>query len=798
LLLLEDQQTMKTYYRILLDGQKENHRIRLMVVGMCEIGKTSLVNNLIEKSAEQNQVEHIYSTEGIDVHLCEITEGNKWNTLKAKREKKKITHVLDNVLQTEQQRVGPSETTPENKPPSLAEREHMLQDLLKKEAFEGPEQFQDSPIISVWDFAGHDVYYSTHHFFLNEGSIYLVLMDMTKDINLTETKQTDVIESFKFWINSIHMYSSTSDTGPETKPSIILVGTHKDQMKGTDKEKTAYMTRYFNTALESFQDNMDIMNRICPKKFLINNLDTNDPEFANIRQEVRKLAEMQDVWNERQPVKFVQLEKAFDDMREAGKEIITFDKVRELNTNIPAPLESDKEIIAFLKVQHMYGNVVFFDTDALRGYVILSPQWLIKAFKCFINHKDAHIYDIEPRLLGQWKVYRCTGANLSKELLVGIMKRSAYKLDCQIDVVISYMEHLNVMAKPICPEEYLEDEDCTGEDLSTIDRSARKVKREQQKHCKFYVVPCQLQPLPDDEIEKLTNPENWKQSHTLCFVFRNMFMPPATFHRLLVACMREWEIAQTKDTLMVYSRFGAFKTSQRSQLRLWYYDHIIYAKMVFQSRKKQDDDAVDPNTCQNCRRILYENLMAILGLLPRSSHLTKTTPFEEYIQCPKLRRHNEGLLKVSDFKDCDELTCEKDHKDAESHVIDKHEALKFWYKDTLDKIESKRDQDFDRLPTDKELLKIAQLLEKIDSWSLGIELGIENHTLEQIECEVRERMQNKQNFIFRILIKWKNCKCKNLPWLRKAIRAVQRNQDHFVDIYDILETKDSCNASNES
>jgi len=756
-----------------------------MVVGMYKVGKTALVNNLIEHPDIEMRSE---STEGIDVHLCQMTEGNKWTKWNSNGNEIQMISILDSLLQAEQV-VDVSHTSTEKEQTSQADRLDKLKDMLEKEA---SELSQDCPLVSVWDFAGQNVYYSTHHFFLNERSIYLLLMDMTQDIDSSETKRKEIVDSFKFWINSIHMYSSMYNVGTELKPTIILVGTHKDKLSGTDDEKTEYMARFFNKALESFQDNINILNRICPKKFLINNLDAEDPEYANIREEVRNLAEQQCYWNEKQPVKFVQLEKAFDEVRKTGKEIITFNDVQELNTNIPAPLESENDIVAFLKLQHLHGKVLFFDTDALRGYVILSPQWIIKAFKCFINHKDAHI---PPRLLRQWSEYKCV-AKLSKALLVDILTQSAYQLDCQIEVVISYMEHLNVMAKPICPEDFPEEDDCTEKDPSTIDKNARKVNRQPRKHYDFYIVPCQLQTKPNQDIEKLTNPENWHQTQALCFVFKDKFMPPATFHRLVVACMREWEIAQTNGAFMVYNRFGAFKTSQRSQLRLWYWDHIIYAKMVFQSQKEENDDAIDPNTCQNCRRILYENLMAILGLLPRSSNITKSTPFEEYIQCPKLSKHNQGLFKVNDCIVKHEFACADDHKDNESHSMNKHVVLKFWYKETLDEIDDDRDRDFDRVPTDVDLSQIAQSLEKMkESWLLGIELGVPNVKLEEMKFD---SWQNKRDFIFSVLMEWRRSKCEALPKLRKTIRAVQKNQDHFVDVYDILDANDSCNAATNS
>jgi len=847
---------IKMFYSALLLGEKENQRIRLMVVGMFAVGKTTLVNNLIERNdnaqIQAGERQPILSTEGIEVHLCEIDESNKWKKLKPNMKKRKMRKVLEEqiayvpqVIEAINERVvpvenieieapmpEPIETEPlEVQPAPLHQGEQKLKAIMEAEEktqsqpsfakyrsmprmhVEEIEEKYDEPdsqtvnktFVSVWDFAGQNLYYSTHHFFLNKRSIYLLLMDMTKDLNqpINDSAAQSGIEhidftchdAFKFWINSIHMYSSIHDQETEIKPTIILVGTHKDLMnpQWTEEKKNEEMAIFFNRALHPFRKNKEILKHISRKRFLINNLSENDPEHESIRKEVRRLAEEQSYWKEKHPMNWIQLEREFDKVRAAGKEIVTFDEVKKMNSEFPAPLHTDKDIRFFLEMQHLFGNILHFDTEELKYHVILSPQWIIDAFKCFINHKHEHI---TPELIEQWEDYQ-NCAKLSKKLLTNIFEHSTYKLDRQQELVINYMEHLNVMAKPICPEDFPEDEDCTADDTSCIEPNVRKHDHQNpSERPDFYIVPCQLKNKPDCGMEKLTNPERGFKTQALCFVFKDQFMPPATFHRLLVACMRYWEIAKTRDTMMLYNGFGAFKTSATSRLRLWYYDHIIYARMIFQSTRyqSQDDRAIDTNICQGCRRVLFENLMAILGLLPRSKNLTKSTPYEEYIQCPQLTKHNEGLFRVNAFLVDEEISCEDDHAVDESHIINKHDALKFWYKDQLDAIEDERDQEFERVPTEDDLSKIAQhLLNMKEIWLLGIELGVPNSKMEQLKMQ--HWKEGQKVFIFKMLMEWRNSKMEYLPKLRKTISAVLKNQESgrkqeksSYDIYDCIKT----------
>ena len=49
--------------------------------------------------------------------------------------------------------------------------------------------------IRLWDFAGQEIFYTTHQFFLSQNSISFLLFNLTEDLNY-ESK-------LEFWINSI-------------------------------------------------------------------------------------------------------------------------------------------------------------------------------------------------------------------------------------------------------------------------------------------------------------------------------------------------------------------------------------------------------------------------------------------------------------------------------------------------------------------------------------------------------------------------------------------------------------------
>ena len=69
--------------------------------------------------------------------------------------------------------------------------------------------------IGIWDFAGHPLYQTMHHIFLNRRSFYVIVFSLLKFAQ--EKEKT--LESVRFWLNSVHIHT------PQSTP-IFLVGTH--------------------------------------------------------------------------------------------------------------------------------------------------------------------------------------------------------------------------------------------------------------------------------------------------------------------------------------------------------------------------------------------------------------------------------------------------------------------------------------------------------------------------------------------------------------------------------------------
>ena len=145
--------------------EKQARRVKLMVVGKEAVGKTSLVRcfaqaSLLKSPERQGRrrmaTVQLLSTDGIDFTSIEIPRD-------------------DSV-------------------------EHTIQ-------------------FDVWDFAGQEVYYTTHEFFLSGNAIYVVAFDLSKQGEL---------QSLPFWVESI-----TSRAG---ESPILVVATHADLVESAGEQ----------------------------------------------------------------------------------------------------------------------------------------------------------------------------------------------------------------------------------------------------------------------------------------------------------------------------------------------------------------------------------------------------------------------------------------------------------------------------------------------------------------------------------------------------------------------------------
>ncbi len=206
------------------------YRLKLMCVGQANVGKTSIVERLVSKSVSGE------STAGAD--LGAFAEGlgsgernRRWSYSEIEQSK---ASRLQATLETPAPGSGPSVASPlkkrKGKKVDLATDGIMIRDWSAR----APKKDGKENIVTfcTWDFAGQEIYYYTHLFFLSRRGIYLLIFNLLKP-----EEEGSRIE---YWLQSIH-------TRARGAP-VILVGTHLDAKKCTKK----YLDHLYANLLQKF------------------------------------------------------------------------------------------------------------------------------------------------------------------------------------------------------------------------------------------------------------------------------------------------------------------------------------------------------------------------------------------------------------------------------------------------------------------------------------------------------------------------------------------------------------------
>ncbi|XP_071481650.1 probable serine/threonine-protein kinase pats1, partial [Diadema antillarum] len=305
----------------------------------------------------------------------------------------------------------------------------------------------DEMSLSIWDFAGHDVYYTTHQVFLTWRAIYIVVFDLSRDLHsvvppdsrdecyktarMNSKSELTCLEFIIFWLNSIFAYAvppstpdSSNEKEPQFSPPIFIVGTHRESVD-KDSEKRDNKVDSIFTEIRNAIKKRPFENHVRTKIYAVeNSLGDIDEEIVALRKDIEIEVKKQSYMGEEIPIKYLQFEDAVVKDKEDFKE---FKKVAEM-----VEMGSDEEIVTMLHFYHDLGFIVYFgeeqeqekeeeemeeemarETDKVKlkdkeasnlgDYVILNPQGLIDVFKKVITvleplERDRTVSDAWTRL----------------------------------------------------------------------------------------------------------------------------------------------------------------------------------------------------------------------------------------------------------------------------------------------------------------------------------------------------------------------------------------------------------------
>jgi len=327
----EDLQALLKYLSFSPSRDQSCMRMKLMLVGQENVGKTSIAKCLKKEI---------------------IPVSKKFRqTIGLGTKKSKTPTLMESEAFTPSGAINPLNTTL-----------NISTDGINMDDWRPPTEDQSPPVtFSIWDFAGQEVYYSTHQFFISSRSVFIVVFDMSL-YNPDETSRVP------YWLQCIEAFGGNSP--------IILVGTHLDELpSGTEVAQISadihnkYFTKFPNLKL--------FLPVSCKSGKNINKLQNH---IVKLGKTEKKLG---DLYSRA----YFQLESLILSEREMNSPpIITFQEFSEMAISCGIPSASIPHAADFLKE---LGIIVYFDDlkSGLDQFIFIDPPWLTRLMATIITSK---------------------------------------------------------------------------------------------------------------------------------------------------------------------------------------------------------------------------------------------------------------------------------------------------------------------------------------------------------------------------------------------------------------------------
>ncbi|XP_013418702.1 probable serine/threonine-protein kinase pats1 [Lingula anatina] len=425
----EEIATLDIYQAACAEGTQRVYRANVIVVGQGGIGKTHLCRNLLgEEFTEDDPV-----TNGIEVSGCILekhTAGTSWQ-----RKESSANYCIEALAR------GFKEYRETRKTNKTTVRKNIIDgdEVTVKQVLEKSQGQPDVPdLLTLWDFGGQYVFYTTHQTFLTWRAVYLLVFDLTKELNdpvyvervgRTGPKPVDSVpdtvgDFLKFWQNSIHTHTEIvkrKDPGlVDICPRILLVGTHRDQLGKTEEERVKLTKEKFRKIQEFLDGRPAHDMHVQPYFYAVNNCDQQDAGIKELKGGIWETIHAQPHWGEEQPLRYVHLEKRLKEMSTSRKCLSLEDVFQEGKRY---GFDVAENVLFFLGFYSELGELVFFNEVGISEIVILDPQWLIDAFASLITVEKYHKVS-KPEVRGYWKMLDDRG-ELDERLIDSVWEQDA-------------------------------------------------------------------------------------------------------------------------------------------------------------------------------------------------------------------------------------------------------------------------------------------------------------------------------------------------------------------------------------
>lgn len=205
--------------------------------------------------------------------------------------------------------------------------EHLIQVLKNSNLQNDATAAEPQMTIELWDFAGQHLYRAIHPAFLSSRAVYLLVHDLSKELNktaqpcvkqgshkipLTNAKGETNLEALCSWLASVRTVCSLKpevddskkkkvDDLPYSRPPVIIVGTHAD--------KTRYDIKEINKDIQQEISGKDYVHNVVRPIFSVDNTQgSSDEGVSALRKRIIDVLKQEPYMGEEIPVRYVFVE----------------------------------------------------------------------------------------------------------------------------------------------------------------------------------------------------------------------------------------------------------------------------------------------------------------------------------------------------------------------------------------------------------------------------------------------------------------------------------------------------------
>lgn len=261
----------------------------------------------------------------------------------------------------------------------------------------------------------------------------------------------------------------------------------------------------------------------------ISNISQSEDAFNALRQiifEIASEADEMDMWGYEYPVRWIFLEKILNKRRKNDENVLKFDVIMEEAKKSPPRIKSENELVLFLKFQHDIGNLIFYDVDGLKDYVVLNPSWLLDAFKCIICANEFKQFSTQRNSKALQK-FAETG-KISTDLCKRLFEDKSKEHAIHTSFVLGVMEKFDIIVQ--------------FDNTSFICPSGISMEKDEKESDAFEGLFAEFN----------INTNTCFISPWLCMEFD--FLPPSLYNLLLVFCLRDTSFEHPR----LYPNMGIF------------------------------------------------------------------------------------------------------------------------------------------------------------------------------------------------------------------------------------------------